>query len=239
MNNMEEQNDLMKMENFLNNKEKINTDDKNYERIMFLYDSALKSLKTKIDILIDEQMCFYNYKPIEYVVTRRKNTESIIKKLNKKKYELTYGNMIERINDIAGMRIVCNFKDDIYKIIEEIESFHDIRILNRKDYIKKPKKSGYMSYHMIVEVPVNFSKGIVYVKVEIQLRTMGMDFWAGLEHKINYKNTNQTKKQTKEFVKYSKIINNIDSKMCILMNENLECEKEVAKTIDTSSVIMT
>lgn len=237
MKSIEDEQYLVKIENFLSNKELININDKNYKKIIFLYESALKEIKTKVDILEEELKHFYDYNPIEHISTRIKDSESIINKLNRKKSELTYQNMIEKLNDIAGIRIVCSFRDDIYKIAEQIENFHDIKIVSKKDYVKKPKKNGYMSYHMIVEIPVNFLRGLIYVKVEIQIRTMGMDFWAGLEHKINYKELNKSKKHTKELMKYAELINNIDSKMLIMSNQKLEYEKQVAKnnTIETGS----
>ncbi len=217
---MSENENLISMNNFLSKQEKIKIDDNNYNKIMFLYKSALKELETKIEILQDELKEFYGYNPIDHVISRVKTSESIIKKLEKKNYNLTYENMIEKLNDIAGIRIICNFKDDVYKIAEYIENFQNIKVLNKKDYIKNPKKTGYMSYHLILEVPINFAKGIIYVKVEVQIRTVGMDFWASLEHKSKYKGgKNLSKKDEKNLVKYAQIINNIDDKMYILSNK--------------------
>lgn len=193
-----------------------------YEKAIFLYKAALKTLKTKIEILNEQYELFYEYKPIEYITTRIKSPESIKNKLKKKGYDLTYSNMFENINDIAGMRIVCNFKDDVYKIVEEIENFEDIKILKKKDFMKKPKVSGYMSYHIVVEIPVNFAKETIFIKSEIQIRTIGMDFWANLEHKLKYKNKNISKKQSKDLVKYAKLINNIDDNMLMIANQNLK-----------------
>lgn len=223
---VEDENDeyLISMENNLVNKELIDIKDENFEKIMFLYSSALKEIKTKIEILQDELRLFSNYEPIEYITTRIKEPENIIEKLERKKCKLTYENMFEKINDIAGIRIVCNFKSDVYKLVEIIEGFQDIRILNRKDFMKKPKKSGYMSYHLITEVPVNFSSGIMYVKVEIQIRTLGMDFWASLEHKLKYKNPKILKNESKNLIKYARVINNIDDNMLTISNR-LEKEK--------------
>jgi len=129
----EENNYLINIENNLVNKEKIDIKDITFDKIMFLYNSALKEIKTKIDILQDELRLFHNYEPIEYITTRIKTPEHIIEKLKRKSYDLTYKNMFERINDIAGIRIVCNFKKDVYKLVEIIEDFQDIRILNKKD----------------------------------------------------------------------------------------------------------
>lgn len=213
------------MENNIVNNEKIDINDQNFQKMMFLYNSALKEIKTKMEILQDELRIFADYEPIEYISTRIKKPQSIIEKLKRKKLNLTYGNMFQEINDIAGIRIVCNFKKDVYKLIEIIEDFQDIRILERKDFLKRPKRSGYMSYHLIVEVPVNFSSGIMYVKVEIQLRTLGMDFWASLEHKLKYKNPHISKGDSNNLVKYARIINNIDENMLTLSNK-LEKERK-------------
>lgn len=214
----EEKSYLIKMENNLVNKEKINIDDITFEKVMFLYNSALKEIKTKIDILQDELKLFHNYEPIEYITTRIKKPESIIQKMERKNYELTYENMFDKINDIAGIRVVCNFKKDVYRLVEIIEDFPDIRILNKKDFMKNPKKSGYMSYHIVMEVPVTFSTGTMFVKVEIQIRTLGMDFWASIEHKLKYKNPNIAKGDSKNLVKYARIINNIDDNILTISN---------------------
>lgn len=216
---------LINMENNLVNKEIIDINDDTFKKVMFLYSSALKEIKTKIEILQEELKLFSEYEPIEYISTRIKKPESIIEKLERKNYEKTYENMFEKINDIAGIRIVCNFKSDVYKIIEIIENFQDVRILNRKDFMKKPKKSGYMSYHIIAEVPVNFSSGIMFVKVEIQLRTLGMDFWASLEHKLKYKNTKISNNDSKNLIKYARVINNIDENMLTISNKQINESK--------------
>ena len=224
---------LINMEGNLVNKELIDINDENFKKVMFLYSSALKEIKTKMEILQDELRIFSNYEPIEYITTRLKKPETIIEKLKRKNCELTYENKIEKINDIAGIRIVCNFKKDVYKLVEIIEDFQDIRILNRKDFMKKPKQSGYMSYHLITEGPVNFSSGIMFVKVEIQLRTLGMDFWASIEHKLKYKNPNIGKTESKNLIKYARVINNIDENMLMISNR-LDKEREQKIMIEAS-----
>lgn len=225
---------LINMENNLVNKEIIDINDNNFKKVMFLYSAALKEIKTKIEILQEELKLFSDYEPIEYISTRIKKPESIIEKLKRKNYAQTYENMFEKINDIAGIRIVCNFKSDVYKIIEIIENFQDLRIINRKDFMKKPKKSGYMSYHIIAEVPVNFSSGIMFVKVEIQLRTLGMDFWASLEHKLKYKNPKISSSESKNLIKYARVINNIDENMLTISNKQLN-EKKNNLLIESAS----
>ena len=216
---------LINIENSLVNREKIDINDKKFEKVMFLYRAALKELKTKIDILKEELKLFSGYEPVEYVITRIKKPESILNKLERKDLEPTYENMFEKIDDIAGIRIVCNFKSDVYKLVDIISSFQDVRLLDKKDYLKNPKTSGYRSYHIILEVPVNFSSGIMYVKVELQIRTLAMDFWASLEHKLKYKNQRISKQDSKNLIKYAKIIDNIDENMLNISNRNKKEEK--------------
>ena len=183
-----------------------------YEQIMYIYKSALKVLNTKFEILNEEFKSFYEYNPIDHITQRIKSPESIIDKMKKKELELTYRNLVEYINDVAGMRIICSFKDDVYKIVNIIEEMRDVEILKRKDYISNPKKSGYSSYHLIVKVPVNISNQLIYVKVEIQIRTVAMDFWASIEHKLKYKKGINAK-ASKELVSMAKIMNKLDEKV--------------------------
>ncbi len=204
--------DLIQVENMLKVDGEIDKKENSFEKIMLIYKSAIKVLKTKLDILNDEFNNFYEYNPIDHITERIKSPESIIEKMNRKQLELTYRNLIEEINDIAGIRIICSFKDDIFKIVNIIEEFHDIEILERKDYVTKPKASGYSSYHMILNVPVTFSDKTIYAKVEVQIRTVAMDFWASLEHKLKYKK-NISKKSSKELIKCANIISKLDDKM--------------------------
>ncbi len=158
-----------------------------WKSTMFLYSSALKSINTKIEILNNEFVQLYNYNPIEHVTSRLKTPQSIVKKLKGKGLEVDVDNMIEYVNDIAGIRIICSFMSDIYPIADIIAKQADITVLYVKDYIKNPKENGYKSYHMVVTIPVYLSDGKIETKVEIQIRTIAMDFWASLEHKIAYK----------------------------------------------------
>ena len=208
---------IVEMKNFLSYDEKIEEKTNTFEKIMTIYEMAIKELETKISILQKEFKVFYNYDLIDHVNTRIKEPASILNKMNKKGYELTYKEMIENINDIAGVRIICQLKDDIFKIRNLIEKVPGINIEEEKDYVNYPKESGYSSYHMIVEVPVTLSKQIIYVKVEIQIRTLAMDFWASLEHKMKYKSEKEVDKKTsKELVNYAKIVNKLDSKIMLL-----------------------
>lgn len=166
---------------------------KNYEdvdswkTIMFLYNAALKEVETKLEILNEEFKHVHRYNPIEYIKTRIKSPESIVKKLKRNGHETSIENMVRYVNDIAGVRLICSFTSDIYRLAEMIGNQSDLKVLSIKDYIKNPKNSGYKSYHMLVSVPIFLSDSVVDTKVEIQIRTIAMDFWASLEHKIHYK----------------------------------------------------
>ena len=140
-----------------------------------------------------------------------------MKKMKKKGYSFTYQEMIENINDIAGIRIICPLKKDVFSVRDLIKKIPGVHILKEKDYITHPKESGYSSYHIILEVPVSLSKSRIYVKVELQIRTLAMDFWANLEHKIKYKPEGEVnKKVSKDLVSYAKMVNKLDSKMMLL-----------------------
>lgn len=214
-------NELIKMENFLETDDKINIHSKTFEKIMFIYSVAIKELKNKMEIMQDEYKILYDYDLIDHINTRIKSPESIEKKMLKRNIPMQYKNMIEEINDIAGIRVICPLKKDIYSIKEFIENIPGLRVIKEKDYITNPKKSGYTSYHLIVEVPISLSRKLMYVKVEIQIRTMAMDFWASLEHKMKYKpKTEISKSASKELVSYAKMIQKLDQKMMILSSKN-------------------
>lgn len=171
------------MENAIKNYEDVDS----WKTIMFLYNSALKEIGTKLDILNDEFQHVHKYNPIEHIKTRVKTPESIVKKLRKNGYEISIENMVKYVNDIAGVRLICSFTSDIYRLAEMIGNQSDLKVLSIKDYIRHPKASGYKSYHMLVSVPIFLSDSVVDTKVEIQIRTIAMDFWASLEHKLKYK----------------------------------------------------
>lgn len=214
------ENELTIIENFFENKEeKLDVKDEPFDKLMFFYQSALKQLELQMNIIKEEFKIMYNYDLIDHIDTRIKEPKSIVKKMEKKKYKKTYYNLIEKINDIAGMRIVCTLKDDIFFIKDLVKQIPDIHILNEKDYVTNPKPSGYSSYHMIVEVPVKLSQKTIYVKCEIQIRTLAMDFWASFEHKVKYKTEQEVNKKTsKELVNCAKMISKFDDKMISLKN---------------------
>lgn len=211
--------ELIDLKNLLNYSERIKEKDVTFQKLMFFYKMAIKELETKIEILKEEFKIFYDYDLIDHVNTRIKSPKSIVQKMKKKEYKLTYGNMIENINDIAGVRIICPLQKDIYSIKNLLQSIPGIETLKEKDYITKPKTSGYSAYHIILAVPVMLSSQMIYVKVEVQIRTMAMDFWSSLEHKMKYKPKEEpSKKKAKEWISCAKAINRLDEKM-MLLNE--------------------
>ena len=216
---MELDKDLIKFDKEIFKQKNINKKDESFDKLMFLYSSAIKELEVKINIMKEQFKYFYNYNLINNVTSRIKEPDSIIKKMKKKNYEITYKDMIEKINDVAGIRIICPLKQDIFIVKEMVKNFTNCTIIKEKDYITNPKKSGYSSYHLIVELPVNLGQNIFPVKVEIQICTMAMEFWSNLEHEVKYKPTNKvTKKVSKELISCAQMINRLDDKMMKIYN---------------------
>ena len=169
--------------------------------------------------------------PIEHIKSRIKTAESIVKKLRRYGYESTISNMVEYINDIAGIRVICSFMSDIYRIADMISNQSDIKVISVKDYLKNPKPSGYRSYHMIVTVPVYLSDRIVDTKVEIQIRSVAMDFWASLEHKIAYKfEGNAPEGLLRELKECADVVDMLDKKMFSLNEAITAYAKEHPET---------
>lgn len=195
-----------------------------WNEVTLVYNSALKQINTKLEILNEEFQHVHNYNPIEHIKSRIKTPESIVKKLKKYGKESTLENMVTYVNDIAGVRVICSFQSDIYRIANIIATQADIKIIEVKDYIESPKPSGYKSYHMLVTIPVYLTDKIVHTKVEIQIRTVAMDFWASLEHKINYKFENVPEDIRNELVNCAEIVSQLDERMLLLNEEvrNLE-----------------
>lgn len=158
-----------------------------FREFMLRYQCALKEIQTKFEVLNDHLSIAYNRNPIEMIKSRVKTPKSIVEKLKRRGFELSYDSITENLNDVAGIRIICSFVNDIYEVANMLVSQDDVKLLEVKDYIKNPKPNGYRSYHMIVEVPVFMANNKLNMKVEVQLRTIAMDFWASLEHKIHYK----------------------------------------------------
>ncbi|MBR4732462.1 MAG: GTP pyrophosphokinase family protein [Lachnospiraceae bacterium] len=200
-----------------------------WNEVMLVYNAALKQVQTKMEILNDEFQHVHQYNPIEHIKARIKTPESIVKKLKRTGKESTIQNMIEYVNDIAGIRVICSFSSDIYRIAAMIKEQKDIKVLLTKDYITYPKASGYRSYHMIVTVPVYLSDRIVDTKVEIQIRTVAQDFWASLEHKIHYKFEGEAPEHIRsELVECARMVSDLDARMLALNEEILTLSQQEA-----------
>jgi putative GTP pyrophosphokinase len=190
-----------------------------FNELMMNYQCALRELETKLQILNDEFLVMRNRNPIESIRTRVKNPLSIVKKLKERELSITLENMENHIFDIAGARVICSFPEDIYAIASSIGQQDDIRIKTVKDYIKNPKPNGYRSLHMIVEIPIFLSNRKKWMAVEIQFRTIAMDFWASLEHKLKYKkNIKNDDKIAKELLECANTISAMDMKMQEIRN---------------------
>ena len=212
------------MQNAIKNYEDVDS----WKTIMFLYKAALKEVETKLEILNDEFQHVHQYNPIEHIKTRIKTPESIVKKLKRYGYETSVENMVKYINDIAGVRLICSFTSDIYRLASMIGNQSDLKVLSIKDYIKNPKDSGYKSFHMLVSVPVFLSDSVVQTKVEIQIRTIAMDFWASLEHKIYYKFEGHAPAYISEDLKScAEMVSQLDERM-------LSLNEAIQKCLETS-----
>ena len=206
---------------------------KNYEdvdswkTVMFLYNAAMKEVGTKLEILNDEFQHVHKYNPIEHIKSRIKSPESIVKKLKRYGHETSIENMVKYVNDIAGVRLICSFTSDIYRLAGMIGNQSDLKVLSIKDYIKNPKESGYKSYHMLVSVPIFLSDSVVDTKVEILIRTIAMDFWASLEHKIYYKfEGNAPEYISRDLRECADMVSALDEKMLSLNEAIKACLQE-------------
>ena len=158
-----------------------------YKRLMSYYQCAIMEVETKFNVLNEELSLQYDRNPIETIKSRLKSPESIIDKVNRKKLPMTVESIEKNINDIAGIRVICSFQSDIYMLAEAFLKQDDITLVEKKDYIQAPKSNGYRSLHLIVEIPIFLRDEKRIMKVEVQFRTISMDWWASLEHKICYK----------------------------------------------------
>jgi len=191
-----------------------------------LYLSATREIITKLDNLNDEFMHLKDRNPIHQIKTRVKTPKSIIDKLNRLGCELSVESARENLTDIAGIRVICSYIDDIYLIADLLTSQDDIVLIRISDYIKKPKPNGYRSLHLIVEVPVYLSDRKELVKVEIQIRTIAMNFWATLEHELSFKLTSEKNEAiTRELKDCADVISNIDIRMQNLHNISISSKR--------------
>ena len=184
------------------------------DELLLKYDFAKDVLETELNILLKEYVFRNNYNPVEHIKSRIKSDESIKKKLEKKGYEFNKENIINNIHDIIGFRIVCSFLSDVKSVVKVLKSSKLFKIIDERDYISNPKDTGYISYHMNVLVPIHLQKGTEYMEAEIQIRTIAMDFWASLDHKLRYKTNNDIPIEIeKEIYNCSQVIKELDIKM--------------------------
>ena len=185
-----------------------------FNQLMMKYNSAIREVKTKLEILNDELSFKGEENPIESIQSRIKRPVSIAQKLRKMGKPITVESVFENLNDVAGMRVICPFIEDIYQVAEMLMAQDDIKVLAIKDYIQSPKPNGYRSYHIILEVPVFFSRYKQPMRVEVQIRTVAMDFWASLEHQLKYKNDSvDTAQIAQELKECADVIAQTDVKM--------------------------
>lgn len=158
-----------------------------YLEMSHLYDAAIREIRTKLEILDREFSLLYSTNPIHHIDSRLKSPQSIVEKLQRKGWPVSIESAEEHLQDIAGVRIICNYIDDIYRMANMLIHQQDVELVRIKDYIKEPKPNGYRSLHLVVRIPVFLSSHTESVPVEIQIRTIAMDFWASLEHELRYK----------------------------------------------------
>lgn len=188
-----------------------------FDKMMLKYEAGLKVLETQIEIINNDFKNIKKYNPIEHIKTRIKSIDSLKRKLEKKNIEFTVDNIENNINDVIGVRIICAFLEDVNELIKIIKSSSLIKVIKEKDYITNPKDSGYRSYHFVVEVPVSLLSGNYMVRAEIQIRTLAMDLWASLEHKLSYKSDYVTEDIQKRLYEISDELDQIDEEMTELV----------------------
>lgn len=188
-------------------------------RMEQLYEAGIKEILTKLEILDSEFKVKYDHNPIHHIESRLKKPESIIKKAIDKDVTLTEKEIMRHIHDIAGIRVICNYIDDVYVVAQLLINQDDIKLIKIKDYIQNPKDNGYRSLHLVLEVPIFLAEGVQPIHVEVQLRTIAMDFWASLEHKLKYKTDNNVPEDIKkELIQCAMSISELDYKMQSIHN---------------------
>ena len=198
--------------------------------MMMRYQCAMLEVQTKLQVLNNDMAVRYQRNPIEAIKTRIKDPISIVEKMKRRGLNITVGNMVRNLNDVAGIRVICSFIDDIYEVARMLARQDDIKVLTVKDYIKNPKDNGYRSYHMIVEIPVFFSDKTMNMRVEVQIRTIAMDFWASLEHDLKYKkNDIWSEDISSELLSCAEVINDTDNRMMAIRDRIYEFRRNSEK----------
>ena len=193
-----------------------------------LYDAGIKEVRTKLEILDDEFKIKHDHNPIHHMEYRLKSVNSILGKLEKRGLEVSLDSIVTNLTDIAGVRVICNYVSDVYKIADLLIKQSDIKLIAKKDYIKHPKENGYRSLHLVVEVPIFLAEKVQPTTVESQIRTIAMDFWASLEHHLRYKADNEVPDGVRdELIECAKTISNLDYKMQGIHEELNKPKKKV------------
>ena len=191
-----------------------------YKELMAYYRCAMMEVSTKFNVLNEELSLQYDHNPIETIKTRLKSPESIVEKITRKKLPLTVNSIEQNIQDVAGVRVICSFPSDIYTLADAFLKQDDITLIRKKDYIKEPKKNGYRSLHLIIEIPIFLHDRKRLMKVEVQFRTISMDWWASTEHKIRYKKDLPMSEQIdKELLECAGISAELDRRMEQIQNK--------------------
>ena len=203
-----------------------------FQQAMMRYTCAIREVKTKLEVLNDELSVKNQRNPIEMIKSRVKKPVSIVEKLQRRGFEVSLDSMEKNLDDVAGIRIICSFVDDIYEVADMLVRQDDVTVIMVKDYIKNPKPNGYRSYHMIIEIPVFFSDSKKPIRVEVQIRTIAMDFWASLDHQLKYKKSfiDDNGEISEELRKCANVIAETDQKM-------LAIRKRIAPGGDSSAPV--
>lgn len=187
--------------------------------LLMQYRCAIREIETKLNVLNEEFSLAHERNPFESIKSRVKEPSSIVEKMNRKGYELTVENIEEKLNDVAGIRVICSFVEDIYYLADMLSAQDDLEVLQVKDYIKNPKPNGYRSLHLIIQIPIFLSDQKKYMRVEVQFRTIAMDFWASLDHKLKYKkNVKNPELIASELKKCADVISGVDVRMQEIRN---------------------
>lgn len=225
VNKEKQKNDLissMDIDDFFRSSPEINPDSiyHQYQKLMAYYRCAMMEIATKFNVLNEEFSLQYDRNPISSIKNRLKKVSSMKEKLEKNGFPFTIESIENNLNDVAGIRIICSFTDDVYMLADALVKQDDITVIARKDYIKNPKANGYRSLHLIVTVPIFLAHEKRMMKVEIQLRTIAMDFWATLEHQLRYKkNVDFTEEMANELLICAKTSAELDTRMNSLRNK--------------------
>ena len=203
-----------------------------FREMMMMYMCAIREVQTKLEVLNDDLAIKNQRNPIQMIKSRVKKPASIVEKLKRRGHPVSVNSIVEHLDDVAGVRVICSFVDDIYTIAEMLARQDDVNVLIVKDYIRSPKVNGYRSYHMIIEIPVFFSDRKQKIRVEVQIRTIAMDFWASLDHQMKYKkNLDDSGEISEELKECAEVIAQTDMRMLNIRRkiEEKECPDKLLR----------